>query len=89
MALFFEYNLPDIQRKGQLQAPRPAVGGALPAERTQAAPGQRAMNAQMSVYNYWDMDELVQRLAQHGGFEKAVVNKVSRNGNSIQRSWRS
>lgn len=65
------------------------ASAAMPAARALPEPAGRATNNQMAVYNYWDMDALVQALSQHGGFERAVVNNVTRNGTSIQRSWQS
>lgn len=41
----------------------------------------------LSVFNYFDMDAMAQRLARHPAMEKAVVAIASENGQAIQATW--
>lgn len=41
----------------------------------------------LSVFNYFDMDAMAQRLARHPAMEKAVVAIASENGQAIQADW--
>lgn len=54
-----------------------------------AGPARPGGSSSMSVYNYWDMDQLAQALASSATFERVVVNQVSSNGQRIKRSWES
>lgn len=89
------YGLDFMRAIHMRQLPRFAVNRvAAPSPRFSFADGGHATGVlpigggnRLSVYNYFDLDALAQRLSRHPVMEKAYVAVASENGQSIQAEW--